>query len=888
MASVASQTSRSGNAAQPAMSAHPAERSSAPDVVVVGAGFAGLYMLHKLRTLGFSARVVEAADDVGGTWYWNRYPGARCDITTADYTYSFDPELETAWTWSEKYATQPEILRYAQFVAERYDLRRDIDFGTRVDQARWDDAAGRWQIHTSRGETLTPRFYVMASGCLSAPKELDIPGAGSFKGEVYNTSRWPHGGVDLSGKRVAVIGTGSSGIQCIPMLAQQAAQLTVFQRTANYSVPARNGPVAPERLQQLNADRAAYRQAAKLSRAGVPMPLNMVYGRYAPPEVRTQLLNQGWESGELVAAISIFADQGLFEDSNELVCDFVRDKIRAAVKDPATAEALCPNDHPFGTKRPCLDTGYYETYNRPNVRLVDLKRTPIDAITATGIDVDGESLPFDAIVYATGFDAMTGALVAVDIAGRGGQTLKRKWADGPKSYLGLMTTGFPNFFTITGPQSPSVFSNMMVSIEQHVDWIGDCLAHMRLRGASVIEPTDTAESGWMQHNDDCAAITLHPRANSWYMGANVPGKHLGLMPYIGGVDAYRKACDEVAERGYLGFAFSGPGVSGGRSSEDGVVRRLQPDVRMVQEMMAALNLPTFDSLPPDAARGLLAQINTQRPPGLAVGEIRDGTLPGAAGALDYRLYRPDTPGPHPLVVYFHGGGWVLGSHDSDDPMLRDLCRRSGVLIVSVNYRHAPEVRFPAAADDALAAVRWAGEHARELGAIPGQLAVAGWSAGGNLAAVTCQRVRDEGGPRILGQLLLTPVTDCDMTTRSYIENADGYVLTLPLMRWFWDHYCDPADRADPRVSPLRAKDLSRLPPAMVVTCEFDPLRDEGQAYAAALADAGVPVQELRARGHTHLSPTMVDVVVSGEPVRAQMAEALRGFFAPSQAGRATR
>lgn len=859
-------------------SAGPDDRGSAPDAVVVGAGFAGLYMLHKLRTLGLSARVVEAADDVGGTWYWNRYPGARCDITTADYSYSFDPELETAWTWSEKYATQPEILRYARFVAERYDLRRDIDFGTRVDQARWDEAASRWMIHTSRGETLTPRFTIMATGCLSAPKEPDIPGAGSFKGEVYSTSRWPHADVDFSGRRVAVIGTGSSGIQAIPLIAQQAAQLTVLQRTANYSVPARNGPVAPERLQQLHADRAAYRQAARLSRAGVPMPPNMVYGRYASHELRAQRLQQAWESGELIAAVSAFADQGLFEDSNELVCDFVRDKIRATVKDPATAEALCPNDHPFGTKRPCLDTGYYESYNRPHVRLIDLKRTPITSITATGIDVGSESLPFDAIVYATGFDAMTGALVAVDITGRDGQTLKQKWADGPRSYLGLMSTGFPNLFTITGPQSPSVLSNMMVSIEQHVDWIGECLTTLRQRGATAIEATDTAEAGWMQHCDDCAAITLHPRANSWYVGANVPGKHRGLMPYIGGVDAYRKACDEVAARGYLGFSLSGPGLPGGRSTEDGVVRRLQPDVRSVLEMMAALNLPTFDSLPPAAARELLAQLSSQRPPGLPVGQTRDGQLPGAAGLLDWRLYLPATPGPHPLVVYFHGGGWVLGSHDSDDPMLRDLCRRSGLAIISVNYRHAPEARFPAAADDALAAVRWVGEHARELGAIPGQLAVAGWSAGGNLAAVTCQRVRDEGGPRLLGQLLLTPVTDSAMTTRSYVDNAEGYVLTAPLMRWFWDHYCDEADRTDPRVSPLRAKDLSRLPPAMVVTCEFDPLRDEGQAYAAALAGAGVPVQELRARGHTHTSPTMVDVVISGEPVRARMAEALRGFF----------
>jgi cation diffusion facilitator CzcD-associated flavoprotein CzcO/acetyl esterase/lipase len=853
-------------------------------VVIVGAGFAGMYMLHKLRTLGFSARVIEAAGDVGGTWYWNRYPGARCDITTADYAYGFDPELERAWTWSEKYATQPEILRYARFVADRYDLRRDIDFDTRVDQAHWDEAAARWQVHTSRGERLTPRFYVMATGCLSAPKEPDIPGAARFRGPTYSTSRWPHGGVDFTGLRVAVIGTGSSGIQCIPLIAGQAAQLTVFQRTANYSIPARNGEISAWRRELLAKDRAAYRQAAKVSRAGVPMPENKVYGRYAPPELRAQRLDEGWASGELIAAISIFADQGLFEDSNELVCAYVRDRIRGIVKDPATAEALCPHDHPFGTKRPCLDSGYYETFNRPNVRLVDLKKTPIRTITEAGVTIDdgqgGESLDFDAIVYATGFDAMTGALVALDIAGRDGQTLKTAWADGTRNYLGLMLNGFPNLFMITGPGSPSVLSNMMVSIEQHVDWIGDCLAQLRRQGAESIEPTAAAEAGWMQHCDDCAAITLHPRANSWYVGANVPGKHRGLMPYIGGVDAYRKACDEVAERGYLGFELRGADLPGGRIVNDGVVRRLQPDVRMVLDMMAVLNLPTFDSLPVDAARSLLAQLSSQRPPGPPVGEIRDGTLPGAAGDLAWRLYRPATPGPHPVVLYFHGGGWVLGSHDSDDPMLRDLCRRSGALVVSVDYRHAPEARFPAAADDALAAARWVGANAAALGGIPGRLALAGWSAGANLAAVTCRRVRDEGGPAIRGQLLLTPVTDCGMDTASYRDNAENYVLTATLMRWFWDHYCDPAERADPRASPLRAADLSRLPPALVVTCEFDPLRDEGQAYAEALSRAGVPVQTLRARGHTHTSPTMVDVVVSGEPVRARMAQALRDFFAP--------
>jgi cation diffusion facilitator CzcD-associated flavoprotein CzcO/acetyl esterase/lipase len=854
--------------------ARPAE----VDVVVAGAGFAGLYLLYRLRKLGFSVRVIEAAADVGGTWYWNRYPGARCDIATTDYSYSFDPELEKAWTWSEKYATQPEILRYAQFVADRYDLRRDIDFGTRVQAARWDDAAACWRLRTDAGEDITCRHYVMATGCLSQPKTPDIEGAGSFKGEVYYTSRWPHQGVDFTGKRVAVIGTGSSGIQSIPIIAGQARQLTVFQRTPNFSIPAGNGPVRPERRAPLEADREAYRKAAKWSRAGVPNEPTQIYGRYSPPEVHRERFEAAWQTGELIPILGVFADQILFPDSNAIVAEMVREKIRAVVKDPQTAELLCPKDHPFGTKRPCLDTNYYATFNLPHIRLVDLRSHPIRTITETGIALADEMMEFDAIVYATGFDAMTGALVAVDIAGRDGLTLKQKWAHGPITYLGLMTVGFPNFFTITGPGSPSVLSNMMVSIEQHVDWVADCLAQLRAKGQRTIEPTETAEAGWQTHVNDCATITLFPTADSWYMGANVPGKPRVFLPYVGGVDAYRKICDEVVAQDYLGFQRSG---AQGVQCRDGVIRRLQPDVSMVLDMMAAMGLPTFDSLPVNEARGLLAQLSAARPPGPAVGEIKDGTLPGAAGPLEWRLYRPATPGPHPVVVYFHGGGWVLGSHDSDDPLCRDLCERSGALIVSVNYRHAPEARFPAAVDDGLAAVRWAGEHAVALGGIPGELAVAGWSAGANVAAVTCQQVRDHGGPEIRGQLLLTPVTDCDMTRSSYVENADGYVLTASLMKWFWDFYADAASRTHPKASPLRAKDLSTLPPAFVVTCQFDPLRDEGIAYAKAMAAAGVPVQQITARGHTHTSLTMIDVVVSGMPVRAEMAGALRGFFSKS-------
>jgi cation diffusion facilitator CzcD-associated flavoprotein CzcO/acetyl esterase/lipase len=848
------------------------------DVVVVGAGFSGLYLLHRLRQLGFSTRVLEAADEVGGTWYWNRYPGARCDIPTTDYTYSFDPELESAWTWSEKYATQPEILRYAQFVAERYDLRRDIDFRTQVAAARWDAASERWHLRTSTDEHIRCRHYVMATGCLSMPKTQDIAGADRFQGEVYFTSRWPHEDVDFTGKRVAVIGTGSSGIQSIPIIARQAKQVTVFQRTPNFSIPAGNGPVRPERRAPLEADRNAYRTAAKWSRAGVPSTPTQLLGLYSTPEVQRERFEAAWQSGELVEVLGVFADQISVPESNEIVAEKIREKIRARVQDPEIAELLCPKDHPLGTKRPCLDTDYYATFNQPHVRLIDLRSRPIQTITETGIDLADSSLAFDAIVFATGFDAMTGAIVSVDITGRDGVSLKQKWANGPLTYLGLMTAGFPNFFAITGPGSPSVLSNMMVSIEQHVDWIAACLVHLRAEGMTTIEPTEPAEAGWATHLNDCAQITLFPKADSWYMGTNVPGKPRVLLPYVGGVDAYRKACDEVVANDYLGFARSGPR---GTQCRDGVIRRVQPDVAMVLEMMATLGLPPLETMPVDQARFLMNQLSAARPRGPAVGEIVDGTLPGAAGPLAYRLYRPASVGPHPVVVYFHGGGWVLGGHDSDDPLCRDLCKRADALIVSVDYRHAPEARFPAAADDGLAAVRWIADHAVELGGRPGPLAVAGWSAGANIAAVTCQLARDTGGPRITGQLLLTPVTDCDTSRRSYAENADGYVLTTPLMKWFWDHYADSDVRTHPKASPLRAQDLSKLPPAFVVACEFDPLRDEGIAYAQALAAAGVPARQVTARGHTHTSLTMVDVVVSGAAIRAEMGSALRGFFEPA-------
>jgi cation diffusion facilitator CzcD-associated flavoprotein CzcO/acetyl esterase/lipase len=846
------------------------------DAVVVGAGFSGLYLLHRLRQLGFSVKVFDSASDVGGTWYWNRYPGARCDIPTTDYTYSFSPELEKEWTWSEKYATQPEILDYLRFVADRYGLRSDIEFSTSVISARWAEAEKRWRLTTDRGQQLRCRYYIMATGCLSMPKSPDIEGADRFAGKVYFTSRWPHQGVDFTDKRVAVIGTGSSGIQSIPLIAEQASQLTVFQRTPNFSIPAHNGPAPADRLRRLDEDRDGYRHAAQWSRGGIPVETTDILGVTASEAVRRQRFEAAWEQGELFGILGVFADQGVSPASNEIVAEMIREKIRSIVKDPETAEALCPKDHYFGTKRPCLDTGYFETYNLPHVRLVDLRKQPITSITDKGIDTGDESFEFDAIVYATGFDAMTGALVAVDVAGRGGLSLKEKWAGGPCTYLGLMTVGFPNFFMITGPGSPSVLSNMAVSIEQHVDWVADCLKDMRDEGLDSIEPTPLAESAWDQHVRDCAAITLYPTANSWYMGANVPGKPRVFLPYVGGVDAYRRACDEVVAQGDLGFRMAGPG---GEQCRDGVIRRMQPDVAMVLELMAEMGLPPLETLPVADARALMAATAATRPPSPEVGEVTDGVMPGPDGDLPYRLYRPAAPpeGPHPVVVYFHGGGWVLGDLDSDDPLCRDLCARSGAVVVSVNYRHAPEARFPAAAEDAFAALQWVDANAIELGGIPGQLAVAGWSAGGNIAAVACQKARDVGGPDISGQLLITPVVDSEMTRPSYSENGDGYILTSALMRWFWDHYADPADRGDPRVAPLRGN-LDGLPPACIVAADFDPLRDDGSAYARALEAAGVPVRHVRARGHTHTSVIMVGIVISGASVRAEMGEALRGFF----------
>ncbi|MDX3969963.1 MAG: NAD(P)/FAD-dependent oxidoreductase [Bradyrhizobium sp.] len=532
---------------------NPARAAEAYDVVVVGAGFAGLYMLHRLRRLGFSARVYEQGGGVGGTWYWNRYPGARCDVESMQYSYSFSEELQQEWDWSERYAPQPEILKYANHVADRFDLRRDIQFNTRVERAAFDECATCWSVTTSDGKTVEAKFVVLATGCLSNARKPDIKGLENFKGPVYHTGNWPHEEVDFTGLRVGLIGTGSSGIQSAPIIAEQARHLTVFQRTANFSVPARNAALTYE-------ERSAFRKNyPEIRRFAREVARNGIYTKQPDrgalddnDDIRRAEYSARWERGGLTFMYA-YNDLGLDRAANDTAADFVRGKIAEIVKDPDTAKLLQPSSHPIGTKRICVDTDYFATFNRPNVSLVDIKTNPIQEITANAVRVAGKDHEVDALVLATGFDAMTGSVARIDILGRGGQTLNQKWAEGPKTYLGLMSAGFPNLFIVTGPGSPSVLSNMIVSIEQHVDWIADCLVHMRKQGLNIMEAGREAEERWVTHVNEVAHGTLYPQANSWYMGANVPGKPRIFMPYIGGVGVYRRICDEVAAKGYEGF-----------------------------------------------------------------------------------------------------------------------------------------------------------------------------------------------------------------------------------------------------------------------------------------------------------------------------------------------
>lgn len=529
------------------------------DVLVVGAGIAGLYMLHRLRGLGIAAQVLEAGEGVGGTWFWNRYPGARVDIESTDYSYSFSPELEQEWEWSERFPTQPELLRYINHVADRFALRDGIQFNTRVESAHYNETTGRWDVRTDGGEQLSAQYCVMATGCLSDAKVPQFPGVDSFEGATYHTGRWPHEGVDFTGLRVGIVGTGSSGIQSIPLIAEQAEHLYVFQRTPNFSIPARNGQLDPDYWAQVKATYRERRAIAKLSVGGTNAVRPDKKVQEDPEDVRNAIYSERWAAGGLGAITGAYNNTIVDLEANEIAAEFVRSKIRETVTDPAVAELLSPRDYPIGTKRICLDTNYYETFNRDNVTLVDVKRAPIVEVLPHGLRTDDKGYELDAIVYATGFDAMTGALTNMDIQGRGGQKLADKWSAGPRTYLGIASAGFPNLFMITGPGSPSVLSNMITSIEQHVDWVADYLAYMRDHGLTHFEAKLDAEDKWVEHVNEVAHRTLYPSAASWYMGANIPGKTRVFMPYVGGVGTYRLLCEEIAAKDYEGFELTAAG-----------------------------------------------------------------------------------------------------------------------------------------------------------------------------------------------------------------------------------------------------------------------------------------------------------------------------------------
>jgi cation diffusion facilitator CzcD-associated flavoprotein CzcO len=523
------------------------------DVVIVGAGFAGMYMLHKTRGMGLSARVFEAGDGVGGTWYWNRYPGARCDIESMEYSYSFSEELQQSWKWTERFAPQPEILQYANHVADRFDLRKDIQFSTRVSAAHFDASSARWTVRTDRGDVVSAQFVIMATGCLSSTNMPAFPGLDAYQGERYHTGEWPHEPVDFTGKRVGVIGTGSSAIQSIPIIAKQASQLVVFQRTANYSIPARNAPLDTEYETRIKAEYPAFRDRNRQMPGafGSANPRNEVPALTSNPEDHRREFDKRWERGGL-GFNGAFNDLMINQQANDIGRDYVAEKIRGIVKDPAVADLLAPRQV-LGCKRICVDTGYYATFNEPHVELVDISQGGIESITPTGVRAAGRTFDFDALVFATGFDAMTGSILKIDIRGREGLALKDAWSAGPRTYLGLNVAGFPNLFTISGPGSPSVLTNMIISIEQHVDWISGCMRWMREHGKRTIEATVSAQDQWVDHVNAVAGLTLYPTCNSWYLGANVPGKTRVFMPLLG-FPPYAQTCEQVAANGYEGFA----------------------------------------------------------------------------------------------------------------------------------------------------------------------------------------------------------------------------------------------------------------------------------------------------------------------------------------------
>ena len=852
------------------------------DVVVVGAGFAGIYAIHKFRDqLGLDVQGFEAADGVGGTWYWNRYPGARVDIESVHYSYSFDPALQQSWRWSEKYAAQPEILRYLNHCADRYDIRRSVRFSTQITSLGWDDEASLWEVSTSDGRRCRARWFLSGAGTLSVSKKADFPGVDDFRGRVLLTSNWREE-VDLSGLRVGIIGTGSSGIQAISEIAKVARQLVVFQRTPNFATPIGNAPTDPE---EERADKARYEQIRAASRdhfLGVPYADVQPSALAVSAEARRAVYEDRWARGGFRLFIDSFGDVLTDSAANDTIAEFVRERIRERVSDPAVAELLCPKDHPYGTKRPPLETDYYEAFNRPATELVDVRANPIERVVAEGVRLaDGTVHELDVLIMATGYDACTGPLLAMNVRGRGGLPLREVWADGPQTYLGLTVSGFPNLFIVTGPQSPSVLYNMPLAIEDHIDFAADAITWMRAHGHRVMDASAQAQRQWVHETNALAGMTLLPKSpSSWYLGANIPGKPRRVLVYLGGAPRYRAICANVQENGYRGFvcAADTAGLAHAPSAP-----ALDPCLMFLAQALKAQGFTGFEAAGIDGSRAAIAGFTAMQRPAPLMARSEDRSY-GADPEQRLRIHVPPGDGPWPVVVYVHGGGFIGGDIEVVDEPARDLAVRVGAIVVTPTYRRAPAHRFPCAHDDVAAAWVWVREHIADFGGDPLRLALAGDSAGGTLAAATAMAAV-QTGVALRALLLIYPLCSPLADTPSKHTYAKGYVIETADLNWFGAQYLSSADQArDPRVT-LDAGELSGLPPTLVLSNECDPLRDEAEQWALRAQAAGVDARSQRFEGLAHGAFWMSAAVFRCEEQREAAADFLRAHLNPTQRGR---
>ncbi|WP_433714006.1 flavin-containing monooxygenase [Nocardia sp. CA-084685] len=820
---------------------------------------------------GLTVQAFEAAPSVGGVWFWNRYPGARCDFESIFYSYSFDEDLQRDWRWTERYASQPEILRYLEHVCDRFDLRRSYQFNTRITSVVWDEAATRWVVGTDDGRTTTARFFINAAGAFSVSKPNDFPGQDNFQGAVVHTSHWPADGVDLTGKRVAVVGTGSTGIQVIQTIAPQVAELTVFQRTPNFACPLGNRPLTDEEFDSVVSDYPRLREESRNSISGAAFPRAVLPAHAHTPEEQRQMYDTYYNGGGFRMLASTYYDLIFNPEANATAADYIRDRIRERVKDPQVAELLCPNDHPYGAKRATFETNYYEAFNLPHVHLVDARTHPIVRITEEGIATTAAEYEFDVIVLATGFDVGGAGLMRMGVVGRDGEALTDHWAHGQRTYLGTATEGFPNLFHVNGPQSAAALFNNPIAIEDSVDFIGALIAHMDANGYTTAQVTEAAETRYNDLVREVADATLFPKATSWYMGDNIAGKPRVPISLFTGAPMYRAICSEARSSAFAGFSFDGsdsdvpPTITLNGASVFFLAGMMNmgakpleqcslEEARFMMETFKAMQLP----LPPDVT-------------------ITDTAFPSEAGPRAARLYRPSVEGTLAAVVFIHGGGWIGGSLDAFDEPCAALAHRLGALVVSPDYRLAPEYPFPAGPDDTLAALRWVADNAAALGVDPDRIAIGGESAGANLAAVTALRARDEGGPRLRAQVLVTPPIDPFADTESRNLYAGGPIISAELGARMWALYLgDLANAASPHAAPNHADDLLGLPPALVITMEADPTRDEAEDYAKALADAGVPTVCQRFDGLFHTTLSLSGAV----PRAAEIQQAMCDFLTP--------